>query len=44
MNEQIQDERGLMSKVDFKKMLFTAFGRIPSETKERIYELLIPII
>jgi hypothetical protein len=34
MNEQIEDERGLMSKEDFKKMLYTAFGRIPNEKKE----------
>ena len=27
MNEQIEDERGLMCKSDFKKMFFTIFGR-----------------
>jgi hypothetical protein len=44
MNEQIEDERGLMSKIDFKKMLFTAFGRMPSETKQKVYDLIIPIV
>jgi hypothetical protein len=44
MNEQIEDERGLMSKTDFKKMLFTAFGRMPSETKQKVYDLIIPIV
>ena len=26
MNESIEDERGLMSRNDFKKMLYTSFG------------------
>lgn len=33
MNESIEDEKGLMSKKDFKKMLFTSFGRIPVVNK-----------
>jgi len=44
MNEQIEDERGLMSKDDFKKMLFTAFGRITTEKKELIFGMIVPII
>jgi hypothetical protein len=44
MNEQIEDERGLMSKEDFKKMLYTAFGRIPNEKKEKIYSMIIPLV
>ena len=44
MNEQIEDERGLMSKEDFKKMLFTAFGRIPNEKKEQVYKMIIPLV
>ena len=44
MNEQIEDERGLMSKDDFKKMFFTCFGRNTEENKIIIYEMLIPII
>ena len=44
MNEQIEDERGLMSKEDFKKMLFTAFGRISTEKKEKVYEMIIPLV
>lgn len=44
MNEQIEDERGLMNKEDFKKMLFTAFARMDLEMKQQIFDLIIPII
>ena len=44
MNESIEDERGLMSKVDFKQMFFTSFGRAAEENKKVIYDMLIPII
>ena len=44
MNEQIEDERGLMSKSDFKKMLFTSFGRIPEVNKQIVYDMLLTII
>ena len=27
MNESIEDEKGLMNKVDFQKMFYTAFGK-----------------
>jgi hypothetical protein len=44
MNEQIKDERGLMKKEEFKKMLFTAFGTISVEKKQYIYDRIITII
>ncbi len=44
MNEKIDDERGLMKRSDFKKMLYTSFGRIPREHKTTIYDMLIPLI
>lgn len=44
MNEQIEDERGLMSKQDFRKMFYTAFGRGQAEKTDTIYEMLLPII
>jgi hypothetical protein len=44
MNEQIEDERGLLSKTDFKKMLFTSFGRIPEVNKQIVYDMLLTII
>ena len=44
MNEQIEDERGLLSKNDFKKMLFTSFGRIPEVNKQIVYDMLLTII
>ena len=34
MNEQIEDEKGHMSKVDFKKMFYTAFGKKQEENKK----------
>ena len=33
-----------MSQSDFKKMLFTAFGRKTDEFKQKIYDMVIPII
>jgi len=44
MNEQIQDDHGLMKIEEFHKMFFTAFGRIPEYKKKVIYDLLLPII
>ena len=44
MNEQIEDERGLMKIEEFRAMFFTAFGRIPETKKQTIYELLLPMI
>ena len=44
MNESIEDEKGLMSKKDFKKMLFTSFGRIPVVNKQIVYDMLLTII
>lgn len=44
MNESIEDEKGLMSKKDFKKMLFTSFGRIPQANKQIVYDMLLTII
>ena len=44
MNEQIEDERGLMSIHDFKKMLYTSLGRIPVEQKNNIYDMLLTLI
>lgn len=34
MNESIEDERGHMLKTDFKRMLFTAFGKVDDEKKK----------
>lgn len=44
MNESIEDEKGLLSKKDFKKMLFTSFGRIPQANKQIVYDMLLTII
>ena len=44
MNEQIEDERGLMKKLDFKKMFYTSFGRGNEDKKKIIYEMLLPLI
>ena len=44
MNEQIEDERGLMQKNYFKKMLYTSFGRIPEVNKQIVYDMLITLI
>ena len=44
MNESIEDERGLMSKSDFKKMFYTSFGRCPEEKVTTIHNMLLPII
>ena len=44
MNEQIEDERGLMSKKEFKKMFFTFLGRTAEDNKNLIFKMLIPII
>ena len=44
MNEQIEDERGLMSIMDFKKMFYTSFGRGSQEKTTAIYNMLLPII
>lgn len=44
MNEQIEDERGLMSRHDFKKMFFTSFGRANPDDIKTIYDMLLPII
>ena len=44
MNEKIDDERGLMKRSEFKRMLYTSFGRIPHENKKIIYDMLIQLI
>ena len=47
MNNSIEDERGLMKKDQFKKMLFTAFGRTSHQKSEKIaiiLKMLLPII
>ena len=44
MNEQIEDERGLMSLAEFKKMFFTSFGRTDEQKVNTIFEMLLPII
>ena len=44
MNEQIEDERGLMIKTDFKKMLFTACSRMTNSVLKQIYEMIMPVI
>lgn len=44
MNEQIEDQRGLMNKKDFKKMFYTFLGRTKEESKDKIFKMLLPII
>jgi len=44
MNESIEDEKGHMSKVDFKKMFYTAFGKKQDENKKLIFNMLLPLI
>lgn len=44
MNKQIEDEKGLMKKEDFRKMFFTAFGSKNRDKTETIYFMLLPII
>lgn len=44
MNEQIEDERGLMKVDDFKKMFFTAYGRVSMKNKTIVYNMLLPTI
>ena len=44
MNQQIKDEHGIMQVNDFRRMFFTAFGRIEESKKIIIYNLLLPII
>lgn len=44
MNEQIEDEKGLMSKQDFKTMFYTSFGRSNASNKGVVYQMLLPII
>lgn len=44
MNNQIEDEKGLMKKEDFRNMFFTAFGNKNKEKSETIYLMLYPLI
>jgi hypothetical protein len=44
MNEQIEDERGLMKLSDFKKMLYTSFNKLPVNQKEIVFEMIASLI
>ena len=44
MNNNIEDEKGLMSVEDFTKMFFTAHGRIKPDCVKKIFSMLLPII
>lgn len=44
MNEQIEDERGLMKFSDFKKMFYTAFRHSSDYNKKTVIEMLLPLI
>lgn len=44
MNEKIEDERGLMEVHDFKKMFYTSFRYSTDKCKDKVYELLLPLL
>lgn len=44
MNEQIEDERGLMKVHDFKKMFYTAFRHSSDYNKKTVIDMLLPLI
>ena len=44
MNESIEDERGLMSVKDFRRMFFTAFRQSNKEHVNKVYQQLLPLI
>jgi len=44
MNESIEDERGLMSKSDFKKMFTTSFKGVPDENIKIVYDMIMQLI
>lgn len=44
MNNNIEDENGMMKTSEFKKMIFTAYGQKNIENTEEVYSMLYPII
>lgn len=44
MNEQIDDERGLMKADDFKRMFFTAYRAVTEDKKQTVFNMLLPLI
>ena len=44
MNEQIKDEKGLMTIDEFKSMFYTSFRHSSEESKRTVFQMLLPLI